>query len=107
MVRYLTILTVLMICAGEVAAQDDGLARAETLAEQGSEFQQQGRYDEAIPLTSEALEIREKALGPDHPDVAKSLNNLAALYVRKGRFAEAEPLYQRAIRIVEKALGPD
>ena len=39
-----------------------------------------------------ALAIREKALGPDHPDVATSLNNLAVLYqcprpVRAGRAA--------------------
>jgi len=34
------------------------------------------------------LAIREKALGPDHPDVATSLNNLAELYRLQGRFAE-------------------
>ena len=39
-----------------------------------------GRYAEAEPLYERALAIREKALGPDHPDVATSLNNLAVLY---------------------------
>ena len=53
------------------------------------------------------LAIREKALGPDHPDVAQSLNNLAELYQAQGRYAEAEPLYKRALAIREKALGPD
>ena len=57
--------------------------------------------------TSARLAIREKALGPDHPDVAKSLNNLAVLYDNEGRYAEAEPLYKRALAIREKALGPD
>ena len=33
-------------------------------------------------------------LGPDHPDVAHSLNNLAGLYQKTGRYAEAEPLYK-------------
>ena len=37
----------------------------------------QGRYAEAEPLYKRSLAIREKALGPDHPDVAQSLNNLA------------------------------
>ena len=50
-------------------------------------------YTEAEPLYLRSLAIREKALGPDHPDVAKSLNNLAALYHYQGRYAEAEPLY--------------
>jgi tetratricopeptide (TPR) repeat protein len=47
------------------------------------------------------------ALGPDHPDVAQSVNNLADLYSAQGRYADAEPLYKRALAIFEKALGPD
>ncbi len=46
-------------------------------------------------------------LGPEHPDVAQSLNNLAALYQAQGRYAEAEPLYKRSLAILEKALGPE
>ena len=42
--------------------------------------------------TSERWRYREKALGPDHPDVARSLNNLAVLYYEQGRYADAEPL---------------
>ena len=57
--------------------------------------------------TSGRLKIWVKALGPDHPDVADSLNNLASLYHAQGRYAEAEPLYQRSFKIREKALGPD
>ena len=36
-------------------------------------------------LARRALEIREKALGPEHPSVATSLNNLAELYRAQGR----------------------
>ena len=53
-----------------------------------------------------ALAIKEKALGPDHPDVGTTLNNLAALYEKQGRTTEAEPLLKRALTIREKALGP-
>ena len=45
-------------------------------------YHAQGRYADAEPLYKRALAICEKALGPDHPDVALSLNNLAALYQR-------------------------
>ncbi len=51
--------------------------------------------------------IREKALGEEHPDVAATLNNLAALYFQQGRYAEAEPLSQRALGIFTSALGED
>ena len=59
------------------------------------------------PLYQRALAIREKVLGPDHPNVAQSLNNLATLYHAQRKYVEAEPLYKRALTIWEKALGPD
>lgn len=42
-------------------------------------YGKRGKYREAEPLCKRALEIREKVLGKDHPDVAKQLNNLALL----------------------------
>src|SRR6516164_9748661 len=70
---------------------------AAELDQQALRLRQQGRYTEAEPLYQQALAIREKALGQDHPDVAASLNNLAVLYYSEGRYAEAEPLYKRAL----------
>ena len=67
----------------------------------------QGKYAEVQPLYQRALAIREKVLGPEHPNVATSLNNLAALYYAQGKYAEVEPLYQRALAILEKVLGPE
>ena len=43
------------------------------------------------------------ALGPDHPDVAQSLNNLGNLYNAQGRYREAEPLLQRSIAMGDRA----
>ena len=37
-------------------------------------------------------EIQEQALGPEHPDVARTLEDRARLYYDQGRYAEAEPL---------------
>ena len=46
-------------------------------------------------------------LGPSHPDVAASLNNLAVVYHKQGRYADAEPLYKRSLTIREETLGSD
>ena len=55
-----------------------------------------------------ALALREKALGPEHPDVATSLNNLATLYDTRSQYATAEPLYgRRALAIRKKTLGSE
>jgi tetratricopeptide (TPR) repeat protein len=70
-------------------------------------FSNRAEYTEAPPLYQRALAIREKVLGPEHPDVAESLNDLAVLYRAQGQYAKAEPLYQRALAIWEKALSPE
>jgi tetratricopeptide (TPR) repeat protein/CHAT domain-containing protein len=93
--------------AAPSAEDANALERANALNQQVIELYRAGRYGEAIPLATEALRIRETALGPEHPDVATSLNNLAELYKGQGNYSAAEPLYQRALRVWEAALGPD
>ena len=80
---------------------------AEALSKQFVELEQAGKYAEAIPLAQQLLAIYEKTFGPDHPNVAMVLNNLAELYLNQGRYADAEPLFKRSLAIDEKALGPD
>jgi tetratricopeptide (TPR) repeat protein len=63
-------------------------------------------YVEAEPLMHRALAIGEKSLGPDHPDVATLLDNLAALLTAINPLEEAEPLMRRALAISEKSLAP-
>ena len=43
-------------------------------------YNAQGADVRAEPLLVRALDIREKARGATHPDVADSLNNLALIY---------------------------
>ena len=45
----------------------------------------QGKYEQAEPLYERSQAIQEKALGPDHPDVAQVLSNRAALLVKQVR----------------------
>lgn len=52
-----------------------------------------------------SLEIDEKILGADHPDTAKSLNDLASLFIERNKYEAAEPLFRRALAIREKQLG--
>ena len=63
---------------------------------------QQGRYSEAEPYAKEALRLGREEFGPDHPNVAIVLGNLAEVYRAQSRYAEAEPLYRRSLAIGEK-----
>ena len=49
--------------------------------------------------------IAEKSLGPEHPEIAVLLNELARLLRSTNRPAEAEPLVRRALAINEKIFG--
>jgi tetratricopeptide (TPR) repeat protein len=63
-------------------------------------------YREAEPLVRRILEIEEDSFGPQHPNVARDLNNLASLLQATNRLSEAEPLMRRALQIGEDTLGP-
>ena len=56
----------------------------------------QGQYAEAEPFYQRSLAIWEKALGPEHPDVATILENYADLLRELDRNREAEELEERA-----------
>ena len=95
-------------CADLVEQGDLKLAKAALLLNKaGYYLYRRARYTEAEPLHVRALQIREQQLGPDHPDTASSLNNLALLYSNQGKYEQAEPLYQHALAICEQQLGPD
>jgi CHAT domain-containing protein/tetratricopeptide (TPR) repeat protein len=105
--RRIILATVLMVFsfagAPAIAQQDEAAALNRRIAE----LSQAGKFSEALPLAHRALEIVEKARGPDHPDVATALGSLAYLYIIQRRYADAEPLIRRVLAIREKTLGPD
>jgi Tetratricopeptide repeat len=53
------------------------LTEADALNLQVVQLYRQGKYAEATEIAKRVLAIRETALGPDHPSVGQSLNNLA------------------------------
>lgn len=83
------------------------LDRAADLSRRAAQQRNAGDIDAALALQTEALAIRERILGPNHPDVAATLNNLAALYAARDQYAAAEPLLVRALTIREQTLGAD
>jgi tetratricopeptide (TPR) repeat protein len=95
-------------CASAIDQYQMEFAEASLLLNQaGYYLDDRAQYAAAEPLYRRALDITEKALGPEHPATATSLNNLAALYDSQGQYAAAEPLYRRALAIREKASGSE
>ncbi|EFH89900.1 helix-turn-helix transcriptional regulator [Ktedonobacter racemifer] len=96
-----------LLCLHRVEAAERSLALASLASKVAQYLRERGQYGEAEPLYQRAFHIREQVLGPDHPQVATSLNNLAVLYWREGKYGEAEPLYRRALSILEQVPGSE
>ncbi len=71
----------------------------------GTVYSALGLYDAARPLLTEALQVRERALGSSDPAVAESMDALARLETARGNFAQADSLYTAALAIRERS-GP-
>ena len=75
---------------------------AQSLNNLASLYDAQGKYAQAEPLYQRSLAIYEKALGPDHPDVATVLENYSLLLRKIGREAETTEMSSRAAAIRAK-----
>ncbi|MEM7517729.1 MAG: tetratricopeptide repeat protein, partial [Planctomycetota bacterium] len=66
-----------------------------------------GRYDEALPAFERTLELKIEYWGPESPELANILNNLAITHSYRGRHDEAIAMWQRAVELLEGATGRD
>src|SRR5512134_3650687 len=66
-----------------------------------------GNYVSAENLLREAARLQEASLGPRHPDLANTLNNLGIVCEMTGKPADAEQYFRRAVSIARTSLPPD
>jgi hypothetical protein len=66
-----------------------------------------GDLASADELLRSAARIQEAELGPLHPDLANTLNNLAIVSEKTGRLGDAETFYRRATAIASASLPAD
>src|ERR1019366_934318 len=87
--------------------QETNRLRDDVLDDLASVLQGQKRYAEAQQLRSEALDLRRKWFGSEHPSVASSLNNIGALLADQGKLAEAGSHFLQALELRRKLLPPN
>lgn len=76
-------------------------------ADLGFFYSKMGKYDKALPLYLQVLDIRAAVLGVNHRDYASALNSLAFLYSSMGKYEEALTIFIQAKDIIENQLGLD
>jgi len=82
-------------------------AKRDLMTYVGVAFRRQGKYAEAEAMHRKGLDLREKALGRDHPSTLSSMNSLANVLRSQGKYAEAEAMHRNALDLREKVLGRD
>ena len=78
------------------------IAEAKRLEAQVLNLLRARRFAEALPLATRALEIREKALGAEHPRLLLFLNRLAFIHTTQKNSKEARALRARAMAMQKK-----
>jgi len=73
----------------------------------GVSYRAQGRYAEARPLLTQAVQALVRAEGAEHPLTLQAMYNLAELDRQQRRFAEAESLFHRVLQARRRVLGGD
>jgi tetratricopeptide (TPR) repeat protein len=73
----------------------------------GSVLGSKGKSQEAMAEYRRALEVADRAVGPDHPRKGMLLSNLAAVGSVTGRYDEALELLQQALGIFTRSRGPN
>jgi len=93
-----------------LAGQSDFMPEARELrvvVEAADQAAADGDYVAAELKLRELAALQEAQLGPQHPDLASTLNNLGIVYERVDSPAEAELCYRRAYAIATTALEPN
>ncbi len=86
---------------------DSDVVTAVRLSALADSKQAQGDYAAARPLLEEALAIRRRVLGADHPSTANSLSALGSLDYVQGKYQDGRLHHEEALAIQRRLLGPD
>jgi TonB family protein len=106
--KLLTILcTSLLLLLPLTPQESPELKQAAELSEYVVKLFNQNRYDDALKLAKQALEIRERLLPLNDPRVGNSLNNLAEIYIAKREYGKARDTYLRLVQHQTERFGAD
>lgn len=87
--------------------KDQPLVQAAVMNQIARSFEKLGRSREAEPLVREAIELRERVLGEDHPETVSSLSDHAMILLALGQQSDAEPILRRVMDLRLRMHGED
>ena len=90
-----------LLCASTCATRG-GTNDVEALNQRVTSLYEQGKYQEALSLASNAVQLAQAASGLDNTNTAAAFQNLADIHRQLAHFKPAEELYRQCLKIREK-----
>jgi eukaryotic-like serine/threonine-protein kinase len=105
--RYPEAMSLELTLQSAVKRSGDERAAAESLHILGNLYFSMGEHEQARTYLERALELRQKLLGPRHPEVASSLNALSGVLYAMGDYPQARVLTERTLALRRELLGAE
>lgn len=83
----------------------DELRRASAMTRLGELYESTAKYDKAEKLYLDALDVRSRLLGENHPDIADSIERYGTLLYYKGEHTRAEQQFRKLIDLSQLSYG--
>ena len=77
---------------------------ANSLTSLGVLYNCRGQYAKAAPLFEHAIAIKQKALGPENPEVVQSVGKLCQFYLARNDYAKADPVGTKLAAFAQKTV---
>jgi serine/threonine protein kinase len=105
----LTVRTALDRAAARIGSRfaSDPVVEAAIRQTIGTTYRDLGLYAQAEQQMAQALALRRRVLGADHPDTTTSMSDLGTVFMLERDLAKAEPLIAEALNIRRARLAPE
>ncbi|CAF1324274.1 unnamed protein product [Adineta steineri] len=88
-----------------LAQTSDEVVKAFYYNQLGYIKEDQGDYEKAIWYHEQGIEINQKTLPSDHPNLATLYNNIGSVYHKMGEYSKALSFFEKALEIKQKTLS--
>ena len=101
LIRYIFVLLAIIYAQTVFAQQTETNQNTESIRNEALKLYREKKFDEALKLAQQIVQIKEKALGADHLEVAAALADVATIEVASGKLKNGENTLRQVLSIYE------
>jgi tetratricopeptide (TPR) repeat protein len=91
----------------QLEQKNDDREKANIYNQLGRIRNHEGEYREALRFYEKSIEIKQKILPPNHPDLAITYSNISSVYEKMSEYSKALSCHEKAVVIRQQSLPPN